>query len=189
MIKTDGVQRSLVGEIIKRFEQASLKLIGVKMFVPDRERATKHYGKDDEWCERKGQGMIENIQKDGGEATKPAVEYGRDIVNQLLDYITAGPVVAMVLEGHNAVGVVKKLVGETQPTTSDVGTIRGDYTIDSYELANLQQRSVRNLIHCTGEPEESDFEVGLWFSPEELIDYPHVNDLMLYDVNFDGIFE
>ncbi|MCB9809078.1 nucleoside-diphosphate kinase [Candidatus Nomurabacteria bacterium] len=189
MIKTDGVQRSLVGEIIKRFEQSSLKLVGIKMFVPDRKRATEHYGKDDQWCEKKGANTIKNLEAAGLPIEKSALEYGREIVDQLLNYITAGPVVAMVWEGHEAVNVVKKLVGETQPTTSDVGTIRGDYTVDSYELANLQQRAVRNLIHCTGEPEESDFEVNLWFTPEELIEYAHISEIMLYDVNIDGIFE
>lgn len=189
MIKADGVQRSLVGDIIKRFEQANLKLVGIKMFVPDRERATEHYGKPDSWCEEKGQGMIDNFKAAGKEVDKTALEYGRSIVDQLLDYITAGPVVAMVWEGHEAVNVIKKLVGGTQPTTSDVGTIRGDYTIDSYELANLQGRAVRNLIHCTGEPEEAEFEVNLWFDKSEVMNYVHVNDVMLYDVNFDGIFE
>ena len=189
MIKADGVQRSLVGEITKRFEQANLKMVGTKMFVPDRARATEHYGKDDEWCIEKGQLTIDNLKAAGLPVEKDALEYGRAIVDQLLDYITAGPVVAMVWEGHQAVNVIKKLVGGTQPTTSDVGTIRGDFTIDSYELANLQERAVRNLIHCTGESHESEFEVNLWFGKDEIMDYVHVNDVMLYDVNFDGIFE
>jgi len=189
MIKADGVQRSLVGNIIKRFEQANLKLVGIKMFVPDRARATEHYGKNDEWCIEKGANTIKNLEAAGKPVEKDALGYGRAIVDQLLDYITAGPVVAMVWEGHQAVNVIKKLVGGTQPTTSDVGTIRGDYTIDSYELANLQERAVRNLIHCTGEPEEAEFEVNLWFGKDEVMNYVHVNDVMLYDVNFDGIFE
>jgi len=189
MVKHDGIQRGLVGEITKRFEQSGLKLIGIKMFTPDRERAVKHYGKSDEWCQEKGEMMVKNIKDAGGEPEKDAIAYGRDIVEQVVNYITTGPVVAMVWEGHSAVEIVKKLVGGTQPTTSDVGTIRGDYTHDSYELANMQMRAVRNLIHCTGESDESEFEVNLWFDKSELVEYAHIAELMLYDVNLDGVFE
>lgn len=189
MVKHDGVQRGLVGEITSRFERAGLKLVATKMFVPDIARATQHYGKSDEWCEKKGQTMIDNMLAKGLTPEKLAVEYGRDIVRALLKYITCGPVVAMVWEGNRAVDVVKKLVGGTEPTTSDVGTIRGDYTLDSYGLANLDGRAVRNLIHCTGEVEESEFEVNLWFTPEEIIAYRHINEAMLYDVNLDNILE
>ncbi len=190
MIKTDGVQRSLVGEIVGRFERAGLKLAAMKMFVPDRARAEKHYGKDDAWCERKGrETMIPAREAKGLPIEKSATEYGREIVEQLLAYITAGPVVGMVFEGNQAVGIVKKLVGGTEPLTSDVGTIRGDFTLDSYAMANIDGRSVRNLIHCTGEVAESDFEINLWFKPEEIIEYRHINEAMLYDVNIDCICE
>mgnify|MGYP003562614118 FL=1 len=103
--------------------------------------------------------------------------------------MTSGPIVAMVVEGAQAVGVVKKLVGGTEPLTSDVGTIRGDLTTDSYQLANLDSRSVRNLIHCTDKPEESEREINIWFKPEEIISYTHINEKILHDVNVDGIFE
>lgn len=189
MIKHDGIQRSLVGEIVGRFERAGLKIVGMKMIIPDRERALAHYGKDDAWCERKGANMITNIEKTGGTATKSAVEYGRDIVDTLIKYITSGPVVQLVLEGNHAVAIVKKLVGGTEPLTSDVGTIRGDFTIDSYELANAMNRSTRNLIHCTGESEESDFEINLWFKKEELLSYRHINEAMIKDVDIDGYTE
>ncbi len=183
MIKADGVQRSLVGEIIGRFERSGLKLIAIKMFVPDHERAEKHYGKDDAWCMKTGQRLMDGLVEKGGTPTKTALEYGRDIVTQLLSYITAGPVVAMVFEGNQAVGIVKKLVGGTEPLTSDVGTIRGDFTLDSYAIANMDGRSVRNLIHCTGDISEAEFEINLWFKPEEIIEYRHVNEAMLYDTD------
>ncbi len=186
MIKHDGIQRNLVGDIISRFERAGLKIIGMKMIVPDRERSTKHYGKDDAWCERKGKGMIENIEKQGGTPTKTAIEYGRAISDTLLDYITAGPVVQMVLEGNHAVAIVKKLVGGTEPLTSDVGTIRGDYTIDSYELSNVLGRATRNLVHCTGESHEAEFEVNLWFSKDELMSFKHINEALLKSVELDN---
>lgn len=190
MIKHDGVQRGFIGDIIGRFERVGLKLVGMKFIVPDIERATKHYGKDDAWCESKGQKTYDLIVSRGETPTKSAVEYGRDIVQALLKYITAGPVVQMVWEGNEAVGVVKKLVGGTEPLSSDVGTIRGDCTLDSYRIANTDNRAVRNLIHCTDNPEESDFEIGLWFGPQELVSYRHIlSDGILYDVNLDGILE
>lgn len=189
MIKPDGVQRSLIGEIIKRFERASLKVVGMKFVIPDEERLMKHYGKSDEWCTEKGELMVSNIKAAGGTPEKPAIEYGRDIVRALVKFMTSGPVVQMVLEGNEAVAVVSKLVGKTEPKGSDVGTIRGDFTTESYALANLDGRAVRNLIHCTGEVEEADFEINLWFNESELIDYYHINESMLYDVNLDGILE
>ncbi len=189
IIKPDGVQRSLIGEIVSRIERTGLKIVALKMFIPDRERATKHYGKDDTWCETVGNRTIENLQKQGKEPTKSAVEYGRDIVEALLAYITAGPVVAFVIEGNHAVGIVKKLVGGTEPLTSDVGTIRGDLTIDSYAASNIDSRAVRNLIHCTDKPEEAQREIDIWFKPEEVLDYRLAQEAILYDVNLDGILE
>ena len=103
--------------------------------------------------------------------------------------MTSGPVVAMVLSGNQAVGVVTKLVGGTEPLTSDVGTIRGDYTLDSYNLSSLDERAVRNLIHCSDKPEEAEREMKIWFTPEEIINYRQLNEEILYDVNLDGILE
>ena len=187
MIKHDGIQRGLVGDIINRFEKSGLKIAAMKFIVPDIERATKHYGKDDAWCERKGNKTIENLTATGKPVEKEAIEYGRDIVNALLSYITAGPVVMMVLEGSQAVGIVKKLVGGTEPLMSDVGTIRGDYTLDSYMQANNDGRAVRNLIHCTDPEDDAQTEIDIWFDPKEIVDYRHINEAMLYDVNMDGI--
>lgn len=189
IIKPDGVQRSLIGEIIKRIERTGLKIVGLKMFVPDRVRATKHYGKSDEWCIEKGTTQIKNLKEIGQEPTKDALAYGREIVDALLNYMTVGPVVAMVIEGAHSVSVVRKLVGVTQPMASDVGTIRGDFNVDSYETANVAGRAVRNLIHCTEKPEEAQGEIDIWFSKDELIDYRLIQEQILYDVNIDGILE
>lgn len=189
LLKHDAIQRSLVGEIIGRIERTGLKVTALKMFVPDRARATQHYGKDDAWCESVGARTIENMQKSGETPAKTAVEYGRDIIEALLSYITVGPVVAMVIEGNHAVGIVKKLVGGTEPLTSDVGTIRGDLTLDSYSTANVGGRAVRNLIHCSDKPEEALREIKIWFTPEEIINYRLVQEQILYDVNIDGILE
>lgn len=189
LVKHDGIQRSLVGEIIKRIERTGLKIVALKMFVPDRKRTEAHYGKDDSWCEKVGARTVENIKKNGQEPEKTAIEYGRDVLEALYKYLTLGPVVAMVIEGNQAVGIVKKLVGGTEPLTSDVGTIRGDLTIDSYDMANVSGRAVRNLIHCTDNPDEADREINIWFGKDEIIGYKLVQEKILYDVDVDGILE
>lgn len=189
ILKPDAVQRSVIGNVIERFERTGLKFVGIKMIIPTREQASAHYGKDDAWCTKVGDRTIANLEKEGRKADKAAVEYGRDVLNGLLDFLTCSPVVVMALEGNQAVGVVKKLVGGTEPLTSDVGTIRGDLTSDSYEIANIDGRAVRNLVHCSDEVSEAEREIAIWFKSEELISYTHVQEKMLYDINIDGILE
>jgi len=189
IVKPDGVQRSLVGEIIKRFEGAGLKIVGMKFFIPTEEQCFKHYNKDDEWFLKKGTNIVKDLENAGRSIEKEAIEYGKDIIRQLAKFMTAGPVVAMVLEGNQAVGIVTKLVGSTEPLTADIGTIRGDYTLDSYALAGVDGRAVRNLIHCSDKVEEAERETKIWFNENELINYKFSQDAILYDVNLDGILE
>lgn len=189
IVKPDGVQRSLIGEIIKRFERTGLKLIGLKLAVLDADRIWKHYNKDDAWFIKKGTKIAEDRAAAGLSAEKEPIEYGKDIIRALEKFMTSGPVVMMVWEGNSAVSVVTKLVGDTEPSSSDVGTIRGDFTVDSYNIAAIDDRAVRNLIHCSDTPENAETEINLWFAPEELINYRLVGDQILYDVNLDGILE
>ena len=188
-MKPDGVQRSLIGEVIKRIERTGLKIAALKMIVPDRERAVTHYGKTDEWYEEKGGILIKGMEERGMKVEKTAIEYGKDIIETVIKYMTMGPIVVMVVEGANAVAVVKKLAGPTEPAKSDVGTIRGDFNVDSYMTANLDGRAVRNIVHCTDKPEEAQREIDIWFKPEEVINYRLVQEEILYDVNIDGILE
>ncbi|MCF7843588.1 nucleoside-diphosphate kinase [Candidatus Gracilibacteria bacterium] len=190
ILKPDTIQRSLVGEILRRYENMGLKIVGMKMLQADEDTIWKHYNKDDAWFLKKGSGTVENRKKAGMPVEKEAIEYGKDIIRGAVKYIQASPVIALVLEGNQAVAIVKKLVGGTEPTTSDVGTIRGDYALDSYAMSDFDQsRCVRNLVHCTDKVEEADFEINLWFKKEEMFDYKHIQDIMLYDINFDGISE
>lgn len=193
ILKPDAVQRGLVGEIIKRFERIGLKIVAMKMTQVEEDTVWKHYNKDDAWYEKKGQGAIDNKQKIGLPVEKPAIEYGKDIIRAMLHYMTASPVVCMVVEGNQAQSIVKRLVGSTEPTTADTGTIRGDYAIDSYYLCDVDgSRGMRNLIHCTDPadgPEAYTREVNLWFSEKEIHDYRLVSEAMLYDVNLDGMKE
>ena len=189
ILKPDAVQRTLMGEVIKRIERTGLKTIGMRMIVATREQAAAHYGKDDAWCERVGGRITANIEKEGKVADKTALEYGREILDGLFDFLTASPIVILAFEGNKAVGVVKKIVGGTEPLTSDVGTIRGDYTSDSYDIAGIDGRAVRNLVHCSDEVAEAERELKLWFKEVELIKYTHVGERMLYDSDLDGILE
>jgi nucleoside-diphosphate kinase len=192
IVKPDGVQRNLIGEIVKRFERSGLKLAAMKMVVPGEEKLLKHYSKDDTWYTDKGNKVVQNLEKRGLKPEKPAIEYGKDIIRALVSFMSSGPAVMMVWEGNQAMAVVKKLVGDTEPTTSDIGTIRGDYTLDSYAKANEDNRAVRNLIHCTDPADgagESKREIGIWFDSSEIINYRHVQEAILYDPNISGILQ
>lgn len=189
IIKPDGVQRGLIGEIISRFERTGLKLVSLKMAVLDADRIWKHYDKDDEWFLKKGTKIAADRAAAGLSAEKEPIEYGKDIIRALDKYMTSGPCVVMVWEGNSAVAVVTKLVGETSPASSDVGTIRGDLTIDSYEIASIDDRAVRNLIHCSDTPENAEKEIALWLGSDEVLKYRLLNEAILYDINLDGILE
>lgn len=189
LIKPDGVQRSLIGEIIKRIERTGQKIVALKMVVPKADQCWEHYNKDDEWFLAKGERIVADRKAAGIPVEKEAIEYGKDIIGRNVKFITSGPVVAMVIEGNKSIAVVKKIVGETEPSTSDIGTIRGDFTLDSYDLADLDGRAVRNLIHCSDKPEAVTREIKIWFNANELINYRLVQDQILYDVNLDGILE
>ena len=189
LLKPDTVQRSLVGEVIKRFEQTGLKIVSMKMVVPTEAQLLVHYNKDDSWYERKGKGIVEELTTQGQEITKEPIEYGKDIIRTIVRYMTAAPVVAMILEGNKAVAVVTKIVGTTEPSTSDVGTIRGDYTVDSYSHSTFENRAVRNLVHQSESPEEAEREIAIWFKDEEIMNYVTAQERILYDINFDGTNE
>lgn len=189
ILKPDVLQRSLVGDVIGRFEKAGLKLVGMKMIMAPEANCWAHYNKDEAWFLKKGNLTVENRKAAGLPIEKEAIEYGRDIIGALVRFMTCSPIIPMVFEGNQAVSVVKKIVGGTEPATSDVGTIRGDYTIDSYEIANLDERAVRNLIHCSDAVEEAGREISIWFKEEELLSYRLIAEQILYDVNLDGLSE
>ncbi|OGY47288.1 MAG: hypothetical protein A3J62_02660 [Candidatus Buchananbacteria bacterium RIFCSPHIGHO2_02_FULL_38_8] len=189
IIKPDGVQRGLIGELIKRLERTGLKLVALNLILATKDQAFEHYKKDDKWCLEKGERIISDRKKQGLPLEKEAIEYGKDIINANVKFLTCGPVVTMVFEGNSAVGIVKKIVGDTEPLTSDVGTIRGDLTVDSYELSSVGGRAVRNLIHCSTSPSEAKREIKIWFDKKGIISYRLVSEQILYDVNLDGILE
>jgi len=190
VIKPDGVQRGLIGEIIARIERTGLKLVGLQMVVPAAEFVRQHYTLDPQWLENVGNKSIAGLQDKGIEPpTTDPIEAGTTVLNVLVKYMTSGPVVAMVWQGAHSVGIVRKLVGGTEPLSSDVGTIRGDFVIDSYPLADGSRRAVRNLVHASGSPGEAQAEIAHWFAKDSVMEYRLVHEQILYDVNLDGILE
>jgi len=189
IIKPDGVQRGLIGEIIKRYERTGLKLVGLKFGVVEEKKFWDHYNKDDAWFLKKGTKIAEDKRANNLPVDKEPLEYGKDIIRQLVKFMTSGPVLMMVWEGNAAAIVVKKITGDTEPATSDIGTIRGDLTVDSYTIAAVDDRAVRNLIHCSESAEEAKREISIWFTDKEMTEYRLVGEQILYDVNLDGILE
>ena len=189
ILKPDAVQRSLMGEIISRIERSGLKFVAFKFLVPAEQQGWDHYHKDEKWFLEKGRRVTDDRKKQGLPIEKEPLEYGKDIIRANVNFFTSGPVLAMIVEGNQAVGIVKKLVGGTEPLTSDIGTIRGDYTVDSYELSSVDNRAVRNLVHCSDSPKEALREIPISFEPKEIVNYRLISEQILYDVNLDGILE
>jgi nucleoside-diphosphate kinase len=189
ILKPDAIQRGLMGDIITRFEKVGLKMVALKMTMATEQQCWDHYNKDEAWFLKKGANIIKNREDLGMPVEKDALEYGKDIIRALVKFMTAGPIVPMIFEGNQAMGIVKKIVGGTEPLTSQVGTIRGDYTLDSYELSSYDDRAVRNLIHCSDMTEEAEREIKIWFDESEILGYRLVSEGIMYDINLDGIKE
>lgn len=149
LFKPDAVQRGVVGEILTRFERVGLKIIGTKMIAPDQDHYFKHYEEIGQVITRRGEAVFNNV----------------------LDMMNQGPVIAMVLEGVEAVDLVRKLVGSTEPKSSAPGTIRGDFSHMSYGYGDEQEKGIPNLIHASGDLADAKKEIPHWFSDDELYDY------------------
>tara|TARA_Y100000310_G_scaffold345695_1_gene468415 strand:- start:3331 stop:3864 length:534 start_codon:yes stop_codon:yes gene_type:complete len=156
MVKPDGVKRSIVGDVVQRFEKSGLKLIGMKMLWLDDDFAKKHYTQD--IAERRGE----------------------RVRNDLLKFVTEGPVVAMAWEGISAIEVVRKIVGTTEPKAAQPGTIRGDYAHVSFKYADDKKIAVKNVVHASGDAEDAEREIKLWFGVEELFQYKNVHDTEIF---------
>ncbi len=154
LFKPDAVQRGVVGEILTRFERVGLKIVGTKMVSPDKNHYHKHYEEIGQMITRRGE----------------------ETFNITLDLMTTGPVIAMVFEGVEAVQLVRKLVGPTEPKSAAPGTIRGDYSHMSFVYADAEHKGIPNLIHASGDDAEAAKEVAHWFTEDELYDYTALNE-------------
>jgi nucleoside-diphosphate kinase len=185
IIKHDGIMRGLSGEILQRFEKAGLKIIGLKFFTPTRELADKHYQATDEDLLRMGNNSLRDAQEKNLDiklefGTDDPIEIGKFIKKWLIEYLSMGPVLIFALEGYGAIKITRKLVGATLPSEAAPGTIRGDLTHDNPELANYYKRPMKNIIHASGKPSEAEYEINLWFKPEELVNYKRVDEDALF---------
>lgn len=148
LVKPDGVRRGLGSEVLKRIELTGLKMIALKMVRVDSAFAEKHY-------------TYEDI----------ATRHGEKIRNQLLEYITEGPVIAVAFEGISCVATIRKLCGNTEPTQSPPGTIRGDFCHHGYALCNEVGKAIRNIVHASASVAEAEKEIALWFTKDEVCTY------------------
>lgn len=187
LVKPDGVQRGLIGEIISRFEKAGLKIIGAKMVHVDKELVAKHYPDSrTELLENIGKKTLETYAKYGMDAneelgTMDPVTLGKMVNSWNMEFLSSGPVMAMVLEGVHAIDSIRMIVGATLPVFAQPGTIRGDFSIDSPALANTKKRPVRNLVHASGNLEEAKYEIQLWFHENELYSYRRADEAIMFE--------
>lgn len=185
MLKPDCIQRGLVGDCIARFEKAGLKVVALKMVRCTKNIAEKHYPDTTEWLKAVGQKTLKTYAEYGLDAkadlgTDNDLEIGKIVKKWLVDFICTTPVICMVIEGNHAVDVVRKIIGNTIPLFAQSGTIRGDYSADSPDLANKKRRPVRNLIHASGDLEEAKREIALWFRDDEIYSIERADEQIMF---------
>ncbi len=185
IVKPDGVKRGLIGEIVHRVEQRGLKVIGVKMVQADKKIIDEHLPKSQEWLASVGNKSLEDYVKNKMDpekyvGTTDPIKIGKTIRGWLFDYWTSGPVVAVAIEGIHAIEMVRKIVGHTLPAKAEMGTIRGDFSVDSAILGNLEKRSIHNIVHASGNPQEAKNELNLWFSKKEIHSYTRAEEDIMF---------
>lgn len=176
LIKPDAVQRGLIGEVIQRFEQRGFVICAMKMIHATEAQMRDHYSANAnnlEWLARVGQNTVDAFREHGKDSkvelgTDDVEAVGKMGIDWLVAFMTSGPIIALVIKGPDAVAMVRKIVGNTMPSKADIGSIRGDYSIDSPVIATLEKRTVQNMIHASGNREEAEFEINHWFTQEEL---------------------
>lgn len=181
LLKPDCVVRNLVGEVISRIEKTGLKIVGMKMLHADRDFAQKHYPVTEEWYVKVGKNTLDDSKKYNISAketigTEDPVEIGKLVHKWNVDFLTLGPVVAIVLEGTHAIESIRKIAGDTVPIKANPGTIRGDLATASALYSNMKNRAIYNLMHTSKNKEEAEYEINLWFKPEELYEYSHPSE-------------
>lgn len=186
MVKPDAVKRGLTGEIIRRIERVGLKVISLRMIRPSVRQVDDHYPKDPKWITRLGEKTLATYEKYGYDAKKElgtdqAARIGPMVRRWLVDFMTSGPVVALAIKGVHAVTMVRKLAGHTMPSEAELGTIRGDFSVDSAAAANRDQRAVFNLVHASETQDEARHEIEHWFGKKEpLFDYERSDEMVMF---------
>jgi len=175
----------LIGEIISRIEKRGLKIIALQMFWATKEQVDGHYPKDEKWLKRIGEKTLKNYQDYGLDIKKELgtddfLEIGKMVRGWLIDYLTSGPMVKMVIKGIHAIDMVRKIVGSSMPAEAEMGTIRGDFSVDDATAANRDKRAIHNLVHASETPEEAAHELQFWFAPEEIHDYKRAEEDIMF---------
>jgi nucleoside-diphosphate kinase len=187
LIKPDAVQRGLIGEVISRFEKKGLKIVAMKMITPTEDLARRHYDQPESAMMALGNKTLATYAEKGlKHKFSDPMDIARDIQKKLVRFMMSGPIVAMVIEGAHAVAHVRKIRGQTNPLNADVGTITADLTIDSYFIADEDERALRNLVHASGTVEEAEVEKKIWFTEDEIQDYDLAIERVLYDIEWEG---
>lgn len=187
LVKPDGVKRGLTGEVLQRIERRGLKVVALKMVEVGREHLENHFPSTDEWVGRlgdKGLKTFNDYQLDAKEimGTDDRMEMGRKVKESLFAYMVSGPIIALVVEGLHAIDMVRKVAGHTLPVFADMGTIRGDFSVDSPAVANFEGRAIYNIMHASETPEEAQNEINLWFKPEEIHPYKRADEDVMFNV-------
>jgi nucleoside-diphosphate kinase len=185
ILKPDSIQRGLIGEILTRFEKKGLKITAMKMVWPTIEQARQHYDQPESAMIALGEKSIAAYKEKGIEETRTPIEIAKHVQKKLLTYLSAGPVVVMVIEGAHAIAHVRKIRGGTNPLNADVGSITADLTIDSYFIADDSERAVRNLVHASGTVDEAENEIKIWFTEEEIHNYDLAIEKVLYSTEWE----
>ena len=180
-IKPESIQRHLIGEFITKFEKRGLKLIAAKLIVPSSELVGIHYPDDDSWYIPTGTKTYEGYKAKGIDPGKTPRELAMLVRERLIDHFTGRPLFLMIWEGPHAVALGRKTAGSTNPLAADIGSIRGDYSFESYDLSDGIGRATHTLVHASGSPEEAETEIKIWFKPEEIFDYDLVLETVFYD--------
>ncbi|MCD4756186.1 nucleoside-diphosphate kinase [bacterium] len=185
IFKPDVVQRQITGELISRFERKGFKIVGMKMLVPTRDQVGQHYIDSEEYLTEVGTRAKKGAISRGEDVNDwNDLEEGKKIRDWNIDYLTCGPVLAIVMEGFGIIEGVRKMLGATNPISGDVGTVRMDYSLDCFALADKQSRSTRTMVHASDSVENANREIPLWFSEEELVEYETAIEMIFYDAGW-----
>ena len=169
LIKPDGMEKRLTGTVLSAFEKHGLKLVAIKMVKAKKRLLSEHY--PDSMALTIGEKTKASYLKKGKEFSHDPTQFGMGVLKKLRKFIGSAPVIAMVLEGDNAVAKVRSIIGGTEPMTAGEGTIRQTHSDDSYEKADSENRPVKNIVHASGTVEEAEKEVRIWFKEKELFEY------------------
>jgi len=185
LVKPDGVKRGLVGEVVSRIERRGLKIIALEMVWATKEQVAGNYPEDEKWFNNVGEKTKATYEKYGFDVkqelgTDDNLKIGKMVREWLIEFMTSGPLIKIVVKGVHAVDMMRKLVGNTYPSAAEMGTIRGDFSVDSAVQANSAKRAVHNVVHASGTIEEAKKEIAFWFSPEEIHDYKRAEEDIMF---------